>query len=79
VSGHVWLTRDSSDDDGALSEVVDVWSSRPAMADSYEGCLGVLWLCGEDAPVQRLPVEVAQKTYATIPETDRECVRIPCR
>lgn len=82
----VFLTRDSSDEDGRLSQVVEVWSEPPAMSraehDDGSPAPGSCWLPRDperDGILGRYALKSAEKFFRTVPATDAECVRAPCR
>lgn len=73
-----WLTRDSFE--GQLEAFVDVWESAPVRfaheGDEHES-LGVTWFDqhgGIGRRVSRLPLAVALRLYATLPDDDRQCI-----
>lgn len=75
-----WLTRDSFA--GQLEDHIDVWESAPIRrvfaADDY-GAVGIEWLdcgAGMGLHVESLTLAEATLRFRTLPETDRECVRI---
>lgn len=73
----VWLTRDSDTDDGGLSPVIDVWSSRPERTHDE---LGAYWLADTDAQhLGHYKIESARARFKTIPDTDLECIRMYVR
>lgn len=81
----VYLTRDSKDETGELSKIVEVWAERPSgsrgeLEDGSQG-LGMLWLSTGDADglLGRYTLAAAEKFFRTIPETDHECIRAPAR
>jgi hypothetical protein len=76
----IWITRDSFV--GQLEDHVDVWESRPVRrvyaADDY-GAVGVEWLdvAGElGLHLETLTIGEARLKFGTIPDDDRQCVRI---
>lgn len=73
-----WVTRDS-DIDGTLEPDVDVWMARPVMVRlSSEG--GINWYDESDTGLthrwKRLPIALVAAWRHTVPETDRECIRV---
>lgn len=71
----LWLTRDSFD--GQLESKVDVWTSPPTRDRIVVGVTE--WWdmnSGTEFLLERLTIAQAKAKYRTIPETDRECVRI---
>lgn len=77
----VWLTRDRRE--GELLDMVEVWAVPPIRHRSDDG--DVLWLppdcylLGEirgETHVTDLTLDEARDFAGTIPETDRECIRV---
>lgn len=67
----IWLTRDS--EGGELADVIMVWDAPP---ERFVDSKGAFWSCGVDAKAATWHrVSTARKMYATLPDTDRECVR----
>ncbi len=72
-----WITRDSYG--GVVEDVVDVWIAPPERRDDYLGGF-IEWL--DDSPegiqfhVQSMSVEDAKERFRTVPDNDRECVRV---
>jgi hypothetical protein len=75
-----WLTRDSFE--GQLEPFVDVWDQEPVrhVHNGEDGeSLGVSWFDqagGIGRRVARPSAAKARKDYRTLPEDDRQCVRI---
>jgi hypothetical protein len=80
-----WITRDS-DAVGHLSEFVDVWLARPVREPLSNG-VGCVWTCRDvervfvsdgDVPARcaTWTLSVCMRTVRTIPEDDRQCIRI---
>lgn len=68
----IWLTRDS-DQFGAW-DIVDVWYARPTM---FRDTQGVYWLDDEgNHSSERHRLLEAAKRFRTLPDNERECVRI---
>lgn len=75
--GVVWLTRDSYE--GVPETHVDVWTAPPVRRDDYAGDF-IEWLDESDEGIafhlDALTVAEAKLRFRTVPDTDRECVRI---
>lgn len=72
----VWLTRDSYE--GATEDFVDVWEALPVRHDDYAGEF-VEWLdlAGDlGLHVESITLVEAKLRFRTVPDNDRECVRI---
>ena len=75
-AGHdtYYLTRDSADETGVLEDYVDVWAHPPIRSRALDG-LGAIWMPSIGAAVlARVVLSEAQKSFLTLPETDREVV-----
>ncbi len=74
---YVYLTRDRDPDTGELSAVVEVWREPP---DLYRDEIGSLWISmdPDETLLGRYPISALGR-LRTLPETDRECVRLPVR
>lgn len=77
----VLLTRDSQDETGELSQVVEVWADAPRRS-AEEGGPGATWLptnIESEGLLGRYSLEAARRFFRTVPENSREVVRAPCR
>lgn len=74
---YVYLTRDCDEETGELSETVEVWREPPEL---YVSDIGSLWIsCHTDEMLLgRYPVSALTR-LRTLPETGRECVRLPVK
>lgn len=73
----VYLTRDRDEETGLLSDVIEVWASPPNLE---VGERGALWITPnpDDTLLGRYPIADLGK-LRTLPDTERECVRLPIR
>ncbi len=75
-----WLTRDE-DDQGVLSDIVDVWISQP-QRQPLPGGVGCLWLgrdlTGLETRFAQWSLDVARSNSnsGTLPETSYESIRV---
>lgn len=75
-----WMTRDE-DDQGVVSEIVDVWLAPP-QRQNLPGGAGCMWLgpgvTGLDHRYAQWPVDVARGNTNShvIPDNSRECVKV---
>lgn len=80
--GPLWVTRDSDPITGALDDECDVWNAAPVrhlVTFAETGAPSVTWVTGEfdiSGRVARVPVAAARAMFPTIPDDDRQCVRI---
>lgn len=89
--GPLWVTRDSDPVTGEVEDYVDVWSAAPvrhlvSIPEEAARRLRVLrpapavtWVTADfdlTGRVARIPLAAAAATFATVPEDDRQCVRI---
>lgn len=72
----VWLTRDS--DALGLWEMVDVWLAKPTRYVDDSGAGGFFWhhIDEGDVKIARHRVDVALRLFGTIPDDDRQCIRV---
>jgi hypothetical protein len=63
---------------GALSSTVRAWLAQPSRWSHLEAATGqVYWATGRDEDLyQDWPLEDAQRFARTIPDDDRQCVRV---
>jgi hypothetical protein len=75
-AGTYYITRDSSSATGELVAVCDVWRAKPDRVSC--GTPGHCWLSKGPKPdlVIRVDVKIIMETFGTVPETDRECLRV---
>lgn len=80
----VYLTRDSDDWTGELSDVVEVWADRPVISRAELSDGRPAPGCGWFPPTQdsegllgRYSLASARHHFRTVPETDHECVKAP--
>ena len=75
----LWLTRDSDDISGELSEIIEVWAERPTRSPVPADLgLGACWLPSHEdhaGLVLRVHRTGAARYFGTLPESDRECIR----
>lgn len=73
-----FVTRDSDPDTGALTDYVEVWFAKPIR--HRVGDRGACWV-PPDAPSSTLrfarwPLEECLRRTGTIPDDDRQCLRV---
>jgi hypothetical protein len=74
----VWLTRDTYD--GALSDMIHIWGHKPVFI-SEGPSLGV-WFNSFDRtyqPLWKVDLKWAKDNKLTIPDDQRQCIRMPRR
>lgn len=68
----VWITRDSNEH--GVFDHVDVWNTRP---QRYTDLDGAYWLADRDEDrIARVRLERAALRFRTLPDDDRQCVRL---
>lgn len=73
--GTYWITRDT-EVDGELVDRCDVWNARPQRISGGDGWI---WLSSEwdlESRVGTASPEAIRARFGTVPETDRECIRV---
>lgn len=81
----VYLTRDSDDETGELYNYVEIWPAVPHRTRAENG-KGACWLGADPSkpdvnvevmqPLGRYTLDAVRKAHRTLPETDRECVKV---
>lgn len=82
-AGTYWLTREAyGAEPKTLDNTIDVWRERPRQVDGLWVPSGRFANTEElaraiDAEhVTNMPLDLARRTFGTVPETVRECVRV---